>query len=102
VAGDISRVRGYTCVFPLFLGFLWSKSFPAMLYRLTKRIGQILRLPLTLHYSLAPPLQQEMNDDPEHYTSDNAPPEVAFIAAAVLVLKMVYGLDGQPRYAAKG
>jgi RNA polymerase I-specific transcription initiation factor RRN7 len=29
---------------------------------------------------------------------DNIPPEVGFVCAAVIVLKMVYGLDGEIRY----
>lgn len=36
--------------------------------------------------------------DPEHHKYDNAPPEVALIATVIVVLKLVYGLDGKKRY----
>ena len=35
--------------------------------------------------------------DPEHHKYDNAPPEVALIATVLVVLKLVYGLDGKRR-----
>jgi RNA polymerase I-specific transcription initiation factor RRN7 len=37
------------------------------------------------------------DDDPESHKYDNVPPELALLVAVVIVLKMVYGLDGQPR-----
>lgn len=36
--------------------------------------------------------------DPSGHNYDNIPPEVGFVAAGVVVLKMVYGLDGRRRY----
>ncbi|KAJ3555541.1 hypothetical protein NP233_g12182 [Leucocoprinus birnbaumii] len=68
------------------------------LYALAKRMAYILKLPLTLHYSLAPGLKVVRLRDPEHHKFDNVPPEVALMAALVIVLKMTYGLDGKPRH----
>lgn len=70
----------------------------ATLYNLTKRLAYILSLPLTLHYSLAPNLKQVDKRDPSSHKYDNVPPEVAFLATCIVVLKMVYGLDGKIRY----
>jgi len=67
------------------------------LYNLTKRLAYILSLPLTLHYSLAPNLKQVNKRDPSSHKYDNVPPEVAFLATCIVVLKMVYGLDGKIR-----
>ncbi|KAL9712889.1 hypothetical protein Ac2012v2_004129 [Leucoagaricus gongylophorus] len=68
------------------------------LYILVKRIAHILKLPLTLHPSLAPGLRRVRSRDPEHHKYDNVPPEVALMASIIIVLKMTYGLDGKPRY----
>ncbi|KAG5724960.1 hypothetical protein E4T56_gene12493 [Termitomyces sp. T112] len=68
-----------------------------MLYRLTKRLGQILSLPLTLHHTLAPALEKRRTYKPERHVYDNVAPEVSLMAVAIIVLKMVYGLDGRPR-----
>ncbi|KXN89663.1 RNA polymerase I-specific transcription initiation factor rrn7 [Leucoagaricus sp. SymC.cos] len=67
------------------------------LYALTKRVAYILKLPLTLHSSLAPGLRRVKVRDPEHHKYDNVPPEVALMATIIIVLKMTYGLDGKPR-----
>ncbi|KAF7332083.1 hypothetical protein MKEN_00088800 [Mycena kentingensis (nom. inval.)] len=67
------------------------------LYNLVKRVAARLSLPLTLHHSLAPSLKRVKSGDPEHHIHDNVPPEHAFAAASVIVLKWVYGLDGKPR-----
>ncbi|KAF8165266.1 hypothetical protein B0H34DRAFT_648113 [Crassisporium funariophilum] len=67
------------------------------LYMLTKRLAGVLSLPLTLDSSLAPGLQQTRAKDPLEHQYDNAPPEVSLLAALIMVLKMVYGLDGSPR-----
>lgn len=69
----------------------------ATLYRLTKRLAAVLSLPLTLHHSLAPRLQRRRMRDPETHKKDNVAPEVAFLSVAIIVLKMVYGLDGRRR-----
>ncbi|KAH7914201.1 hypothetical protein BJ138DRAFT_1144338 [Hygrophoropsis aurantiaca] len=67
------------------------------LYALTKRLGHILSLPLTLHHSLAPTLRRIKRDDPESHKFDNVPPELALAATTIIVLKCVYGLDGKAR-----
>ncbi|KAJ3529209.1 hypothetical protein NM688_g7884 [Phlebia brevispora] len=72
-------------------------AFSATLYMLTKKLCGILSLPLTLHYSLAPKLKRIRQQDPEHHKYDNAPAEVSLVAAVVVVLKLVYGLDGKKR-----
>jgi RNA polymerase I-specific transcription initiation factor RRN7 len=53
---------------------------------------------LALHHTLAPRLE---DDDLDSHKYDNVPPELALLVAVVVVLKMVYGLDGQPRYVSK-
>ena len=77
---------------------LIDQSGIATLYGLTKRLSHVLSLPLTLHHTLAPSLNRIKKRDPESHKFDNVPPELALSAAAVIVLKMVYGLDGRPRY----
>ncbi|KAG5342538.1 hypothetical protein C0989_000666 [Termitomyces sp. Mn162] len=66
-------------------------------HALTKRLGQILSLPLTLHHTLAPALEKRRTYKPERHVYDNVAPEVSLMAVAIIVLKMVYGLDGRPR-----
>lgn len=68
-----------------------------ILYRLAKRLGHILSLPLTLHHSLSPTLHRTASADPEIHIFDNVPPELALVATAIVVLKLVYGLDGKLR-----
>ncbi|TFY64273.1 hypothetical protein EVG20_g5993 [Dentipellis fragilis] len=68
-----------------------------VLYSLAKTVGYVLSLPLTLHHTLAPGLVKVNKKDPSRHIYDNVPPEVALAATIVLVLKMVYGLDGRPR-----
>lgn len=68
-----------------------------ILYRLAKRLGHILSLPLTLHHSLSPTLCRIATGDPEIHIYDNVPPEVALVATTIVILKLVYGLDGKPR-----
>jgi RNA polymerase I-specific transcription initiation factor RRN7 len=68
--------------------------YSAVLYNLGKTVAHVLSLPLALHHTLAPRLK---DDDPESRKYDNAPPELALFVAVVIVLKMVYGLDGQTR-----
>ncbi|KAJ7094679.1 hypothetical protein B0H15DRAFT_775984 [Mycena belliarum] len=67
------------------------------LYKLTKRLSSVLELPLVLHQSLAPRLRRNKARDPEFHQYDSIAPELAFLATAIVVLKMVYGLDGKPR-----
>ncbi|KAF7352714.1 hypothetical protein MVEN_01237500 [Mycena venus] len=67
------------------------------LYRLTKRLSAVLSLPLTLHNSLAPRLKRVKRYDVESHKFDNVAPEVAFVTTGIIVLKLVYGLDGKER-----
>jgi len=46
---------------------------------------------------LAPRLERLKDDDPDSHKYDNIPPELALLVAVIIVLKMVYGLDGHPR-----
>jgi RNA polymerase I-specific transcription initiation factor RRN7 len=72
-------------------------TFSAVLYNLGKTVAHVLSLPLTLHHTLAPGLAQLKDDDPDSHKYDDVPPEVALMVAVMIVLKMVYGFDGQPR-----
>ena len=68
-----------------------------MLYMLSKRLAKELSIPLTLHPSLAPGLSKRRRSDPDRRKSDSAPAEVGLLAAVMIVLKMVYGLDRNER-----
>ncbi|KIK68049.1 hypothetical protein GYMLUDRAFT_36871 [Collybiopsis luxurians FD-317 M1] len=68
------------------------------LYALTKRLSHKLSLPLALHKSLAPKLLQVQARDPQTHKLDNAPVEASLLAAVIVVLKLVYGLDGERRF----
>ncbi|TFY55318.1 hypothetical protein EVJ58_g8323 [Rhodofomes roseus] len=67
------------------------------LYVLTKKVARVLSVPLTLHRTLSAPLERVKKKDPTWHKFDNAVPEVSLIATVIVVLKMVYGLDGKPR-----
>lgn len=69
----------------------------ATLYSLVKQVAYILKLPHTLHPTLAPSLKRVKTKDPEKHKYDNVPPEVALMATIIIVVKMTYGLDGRPR-----
>lgn len=66
---------------------------------MSKKLAQILSLPLVLHNISAPRLRGLKQNDPKAHKSDNVPPEVALICTAIVVIKLVYGLDGRTRYA---
>ncbi|CDO75565.1 hypothetical protein BN946_scf184858.g5 [Trametes cinnabarina] len=68
------------------------------LYILTKRIARVISIPLTLHRSLAPALAREKKRDPAFHKQDSVVPEVALIAVVIVIMKLVYGLDGLPRH----
>ncbi|EKM59233.1 uncharacterized protein PHACADRAFT_87096 [Phanerochaete carnosa HHB-10118-sp] len=72
------------------------------LYLLAKKLGKVVSLTLTLHYSLSPALRRVKMRDPEHHKYDNAPPEVALIAILIVALKLVYGFDGKKRVPRSG
>ncbi|KDR83659.1 hypothetical protein GALMADRAFT_56567 [Galerina marginata CBS 339.88] len=65
-----------------------------VLYGLTKRVASVLSVPLTLDASLAPSLEQVKAKDALRHGYDNAPTEVGLVASLIIVVKMVYGLDG--------
>lgn len=64
---------------------------------MTKQLARWLGLPLTLHPTLAPTRSKRKATDPKEYRQDSAAPEVALMAVLIMVLKLVYGLDGQSR-----
>jgi RNA polymerase I-specific transcription initiation factor RRN7 len=68
-----------------------------VLYKLSKTLAHVLSLPLVLHHTLAPRLAQCRDEDGDSHKYDDVPPELALVVVVVIVLKMVYGLDGQPR-----
>jgi RNA polymerase I-specific transcription initiation factor RRN7 len=75
--------------------------FSAVLYNLGKTVAHVLSLPLALHDTLVPRHAHLKDDDLDSHKYDNVPPELALLVAVIVVLKMVYGLDGQPRYVFK-
>lgn len=68
-----------------------------MLYMLSKQLAKVLSIPLMLHPSLAPGLSKRRRGDPDRHKSDSAPAEVGLLSAVIIVLKMMYGLDGNKR-----
>ncbi|KAL4081675.1 hypothetical protein V8B97DRAFT_1924476 [Scleroderma yunnanense] len=66
-----------------------------LLYLLTKQLGHVLSLPTFLHHSITSSLCE--GDNIERYCHDNVPSEVALVCTAIIVLKLVYGLDGKFR-----
>jgi RNA polymerase I-specific transcription initiation factor RRN7 len=75
--------------------------FSAVLYNLAKTVAHVLSLPLALHHTLAARAGHLEDAELDSHKYDNVPPELALLAAVIVVLKMVYGLDGQPRYVSK-
>ncbi|KAF8529135.1 hypothetical protein BU17DRAFT_36968 [Hysterangium stoloniferum] len=69
----------------------------ATLYGLAKSMARELYLPLTLDVSLAPGLVPRRQGDPRRHKGDNVPVEVGLVGVVIVVLKMVYGLDGVKR-----
>ncbi|GAW07161.1 rexo1 protein [Lentinula edodes] len=67
------------------------------LYAMTKSLSHRLSLPMVLHQSLAPRMQNLQARDPQTHNLDNAPVEASLLATVIVVLKMVYGLDGERR-----
>jgi len=72
-----------------------------MMYKMAKRLCEILSLPLTLHNTLAPKLKKNKAADPLTHKFDNAAPEVSIFATILMVAKMTSGLDGKERYFTK-
>jgi len=69
----------------------------AVLYKLSKTLAHVLSVPLALHHTLAPRPAQTKDEDGDSHKYDDVPPELALVVVVVIVLKMVYGLDGRPR-----
>ena len=68
----------------------------ATLYMLAKQLSQVLSLSPVLHRSALP-------DTPEaKRIREIAPAEVVFVVIIIIVLKMVYGLDGKERQVMSG
>jgi RNA polymerase I-specific transcription initiation factor RRN7 len=94
----VQQCLGGTRMFPEVTNHACNEYFfLATLYRLAKKLGHILSLPLTLHHSLLSTLRRIAPGDPEFQLYDNVPPELALVATAIVVLKLVYGLDGKLR-----
>ena len=70
--------------------------FLAMLYVLTKRVGDVLSLGSSLQGSSGFSLSSTRRDT-DSQKHDNPPPEISLVATAIVVLKLVYGLDGKQR-----
>lgn len=70
----------------------------ATLYTLAKRLARLVSIPLTLHRVLVPALKRTKKKDPLFHKHDNAVPEVSLVATVIVVMKMVYGMDGKLRY----
>lgn len=68
----------------------------AMIYRMAKRVGSVVSVPLNLYTAtgFVPPGERR-----SARAYDSYPPEVGLTACIVIVLKLVYGLDGQDRCA---
>ena len=69
----------------------------AVLYVLAKKLAHRVSVPLTLHRTLAPALARSKARDPLAHKQDSAVPEVALAAAVIVVVKLVYGVDGKSR-----
>lgn len=69
----------------------------AVMYMMAKRLALDQCLPLALHSSLAPGVRRVKGNEPRGHVSDSVPVEVKFMSGLIIVMKMVYGLDGQPR-----
>ena len=70
----------------------------ATLYAMTKKLARLVSIPLTLHRTLVPSLKRSKKSDPSFHKHDNAVPEVSLVATVIVVMKMVYGMDGKLRY----
>ena len=66
---------------------------------LSKKLGGVLSVPNTLHHTLAPMLKVHSKRDPKFHKMDNVPVEVALVSTVIIVMKLVYGLDGSERWA---
>ncbi|KAI1795209.1 hypothetical protein LXA43DRAFT_882600 [Ganoderma leucocontextum] len=67
------------------------------LYVLAKKLARLVSIPLTLHRVLVPALKRAKKNDPAFHKHDSAVPEVSLVATVIVVMKMVYGMDGKSR-----
>ena len=87
----------YVSLFVCTLAYVYLIAPTATLYILAKKVARVLSVPLMLHRTLASPLHQVKKKDPVWHKFDNAVPEVCLVATVIVVLKLVYGLDGKHR-----
>ena len=64
---------------------------------MTKVFADMLRISLTLHPSLSAPAIDASGKSLSMQKGDNIPVEMAFICTVIMLLKLIYGLDGRPR-----
>lgn len=69
----------------------------AVMYLMAKKVAIDGCLPLALPSSLAPVLRRVKGKEPNGHVSDSVPVEAKLMSALIVVMKMVYGLDGMPR-----
>ncbi|EIW82117.1 hypothetical protein CONPUDRAFT_54136 [Coniophora puteana RWD-64-598 SS2] len=65
-----------------------------MLYALTKRLCKVLSVSIVLHQCLETSSLHHRELEPPSRGHNRIPPEASFLAVAIIVLKLVYGLDG--------
>lgn len=70
---------------------------PTVFYHMTKTFADMLRIPLTLHPSLSTQVVDTSGKLLTMQRGDNIPVELALICAIILLLKLIYGLDGRLR-----
>lgn len=64
---------------------------------MAKRIAIDRSVPLAMHSSLAPGMRRVKGNEPRGHVSDGVPVEAKLMGGLIMVMKMVFGLDGQPR-----
>jgi len=52
---------------------------------------------LTLDPVLTPSLVEKRSRDPKRHQGDNVPAELGVVGVVIVVLKLIYGLDGRER-----
>lgn len=70
----------------------------AVFYHMAKVFADMLRVPLTLHPSLSRRAINSSGKSLIVQIGDNIPVEMSLISTVVLLLKLLYGLDGRSRY----
>lgn len=72
-------------------------GYVAGFYSMAKVLANRLAVPLTLHPSLSAVVTNERGKALAYQVGDNIPPEMALTCVIVLLLKLLYGLDGRTR-----